>query len=362
MARNKLLHAGLAFALLVACRSQSRSQSTEAAPVIPPPGSPFFTVSTVPSNGDSNPYGVAFVPQGFPNGGALKADDVLVANFNSNSGLQGTGSTIVRVTQSGAASVFFMGPTGMGLDTALGILKTGYVIVGSLPTTDGTCATVGQGALTIIDRNGNAVETLSDSKLLDGPWDLTVDDEGTHAMVFVSNVLSGTVTRLNLKTKENGSIFVESMTQIASGYGTACNAAAVIVGPTGLAYDEKQDILYVASTDDNEIFALAGAGHSTGDLGTGTVVYQDNSHLHGPLGLVLAPNGDLITANGDAINEDPNQLSEIVEFTPEGQFVSQYQIDPVAGSAFGLALQPSRGKLLFDAVDDNTSVLDEWRE
>ena len=34
------------------------------------------------------------------------------------------------------------------------------------------------------------------SPLLNGPWDLTVDDRGSTAAVFVSNVLSGTVTRL----------------------------------------------------------------------------------------------------------------------------------------------------------------------
>ena len=44
----------------------------------------------------------------------------------------------------------------------------------------------------------------------------------------------------------------------------------------------------------------AGATHQ--DIGTGTVIYKDGTHLHGPLGLVLAPNGDLITSNGDAVN------------------------------------------------------------
>jgi len=92
------------------------------------------------------------------------------------------------------------------------------------------------------------------------------------------------------------------------------------------------------------------------------VIYQDNEHLHGPLGLVLAPNGDLITANGDAINPDPNHFSEIVEFTPTGQFVGQFQIDPVVGSAFGLGVTVRNNHILFAAVDDNTSVLEEWKQ
>jgi len=360
--KNRILYAALGVALLISLASTALSDGDK--PIIPPTGSPVISVSTDSGNGDGNPYGVAFVPDGFPPGGPLRAGDVLVSNFNSNSGLQGTGTTIVQIKQSGGpASLFFGGTPPLGLTTALGVLKAGFVLVGNLPTTDGTCMTIGQTSLLIIDRHGKLVDTLTDNTLLDGPWDLTVNDVGNRAQVFVSNVLKGTVTRINLKTTHSGKIAVESMTQIASGFGFACNMAAVVVGPTGLAYDRSKDILYVASTSDNEIRAVAGAGHADKDQGNGSLIYQDNEHLHGPLGLALAPNGDLITANGDAINPpDPSHNSEIVEFTPEGQFVSQFQIDPVAGSAFGLAVERRHGKILFAAVDDNTSFLDEWVE
>jgi len=330
--------------------------------IIPPPGSPIFSTSTVPGTGDQNPYGVAFVPEGFPRGGPLHATDLVVSNFNDGDNVQGTGTTIMQVPQNGgAASVFFQGPAGLGLTTALGVLQSGFVIVGSVPTTDGTCGTIQTGELLILDRAGRVVTTLSDAKLLDGPWDLTVHDAGDRATVFVSNVLSGAVTRIRLRARADR-VVVQRMTRIASGYGTACNAAAVVVGPTGLAYDASRDILYVASTADNEIFAVAGAERAEGDHGPGTVIFKDDAHLHGPLALALAPNGDLITADGDAINPDPTQLSEIVEFTPAGEFVGQLQIDPVIGSAFGLAVTRSRGHMLFAAVDDNTGSLEEWRE
>lgn len=331
--------------------------------IVPPPGSPTLSTSTVPASGDQNPYGVAFVPEGFAPGGPLHANDVLVSNFNNGMNVQGTGSTIMQVKQSGAAaSVFFQGSPGLGLTTALGVLKSGFVFVGSVPTTDGTCNTIQRGALLIVNRQGQLVTSLSEAKLLDGPWDLTLHETGDHAIVFVANVLSGTVTRLNVKTRPNGTVVVEGMTQIASGYSTACNMAAVVVGPTGLAYDPIRDVLYVASTADNEIFAISGAGGASGDHGPGSVIYRDNAHLHGPLALALAPNGHLLTANGDAVFEDLNQLSEIVEFTPAGAFVSEFQIDPVVGSAFGLAVERSNGMILFAAVDDNTASLDEWRE
>ena len=212
----------------------------------------------------------------------------------------------------------------------------------------------------IIDHSGSLVTTLTDPNLLDGPWDLTVNDRGELAEVFVSNVLSGTVTRINLRIPKNGNPIVEGMTQIASGYGHACNAAAVVVGPTGLAYDAAKDILYVASTSDNVIFGVPHARKTAVDAGTGSLVYQDNVHLHGPLGLLLAPNGDLITANGDAVNPDPNQPSELVEFTPSGQFVAQFSVDPGQGAAFGLAVHVSGDQIRFAAVEDATNVLDIW--
>jgi hypothetical protein len=365
--KKNLPYATLGLALLAAFVSTARARERDDDAIIPPPPTPILSVSTTPANGDQNPYGVAFVPDGFARGGPLSPGDVLVSNFNGATNVQGTGSTIVQIKQSGgSATVFFQGPAagpGLGLTTALGVLKRGFVIVGSVPTTDGTCATIGSGALLIIDRNGNQVATLSDSKLLDGPWDLTIHDQEDNAQVFVSNVLSGTVTRINLTIPEAAkNVIVEGVTQIASGYSTACNAAAVVVGPTGLAYDAREDILYVASTNDNAVYAVPDARKSDRDLGTGSIIYQDNVHLHGPLALALAPNGDLITANGDAINPDPAQFSEIVEFTPAGRFVAQFQIDPVVGSAFGLAVTRRGRSILFAAVDDTAGVLNEWSE
>jgi hypothetical protein len=302
---------------------------------------------------------VAFVPQGFAGGGVLNPGDILVSNFNDSTNTQGTGTTIVRITPDGQHSVFFPGEPGLGLTTALGVLKNGFVIVGNVPTdANGTAQ---QGSLLIIDSSGHLVTTLSDPALLDGPWDLAINDMGDQAQVFVSNVLSGTVTRIDLKLPDGGMPVVESETQIASGYATRTDPNALVVGPTGLAFDPKRDVLYVASTGDNAIFAIPNAAVTQHDHGMGDLVFQDSAHLHGPLGLVLAPNGDLIASNGDAQNQDPNQLNELVEFTPQGKFVAQFQLDPGgAGGAFGIALSTDNGELRFAAVDDNTNTLHIW--
>jgi len=323
--------------------------------------SPSLSVSTVPPNGDVNPYGVALVPRGFPQGGMPHSGDILVSNFNNGANLQGTGTTIVRVTPHGQESTFYQGPKGLGLTTALGVLRRGFVLVGNVPSTDGSCATVQQGSLIVIDRTGAQVANWTDSKLLDGPWDLTINDQGERAQVFVSNVLSGTVTRLDVNVGAGGPV-VRRATQIASGYLHRCDPAALVVGPTGLAYDQDRDVLYIASTGDNAVFAIPDASESQKDAGMGRLVYKDDVHLHGPLALALAPNGHLITANGDAVNPDPNQQSEIVEFTKSGKFVAQRTVDPSgqAGGAFGLALAGSDDVVRFAAVDDINNTLEVW--
>src|SRR5579864_3565060 len=162
------------------------------------PTSMHQMVSTVPSNGDVNPYGVAFVPKGFPKDGPLQPGDILVSNFNASSNIQGTGTTIVRITPNGDQSLFFEGTPPLGLTTALGVLKSGFVLVGNLPTKTRSMITtvVPPGSLLVIDRFGKLVKTLSNSSFLDGPWDLTVHQNGDDPLVFVSNVLNGTVTRL----------------------------------------------------------------------------------------------------------------------------------------------------------------------
>jgi hypothetical protein len=317
--------------------------------------------STVPANGDVNPYGVAIVPPGFPAGGAIKAGDILVSNFNNSKNLQGTGSTIVKLTPngviapSGTASVFFDGGTGFGLTTALGVLRRGYVLVGNVPTSDGTSKTVKPGALLVLDRNGKQISSIPASTL-DGPWDLTIVDGFDHAQVFVSNVLNGTVSRLDL-TVGKTSVTVKSATVIATGYTHVPNAAALLLGPTGLAYDQFKDVLYVASTGDNAIYAVGHAGAATAPVSRGALISK-NGHLRGPLALALAPNGDLLAANGDAVNADPARPSEIVELTESGQFVSEFDVDSGQGGAFGLAIAGSPfGGFHLVVVDDVTNSL-----
>ena len=207
--------------------------------------------STVPGNGDINPYGLAVVPTTL---GSLTQGNILISNFNNSANLQGTGTTIVQISPTGTVSLFAQidanslpgpCPGGIGLTTALVVLKTGWVVVGSLPTTDGTSATAQAGCLLVLDSNGNVVETFYGS-LINGPWDMTAADGGANVALFVTNVLNGTlagggkvvnrgtVLRLDLTIGKGTMPSLQSMTIIGSGFSERTDPAAVVIGPTGV--------------------------------------------------------------------------------------------------------------------------------
>jgi len=336
-------------------RAQENNQVTP--PFLP---AQVRVLSTIPPNGDLNPYGVATVPQQFPPGATVNPNDILVSNFNNSSNLQGTGTTIVRIQASGPASVFFQGKAPLGLSTALNVLQAGFVVVGNFPSPDlsGNCATAQAGSILVINKKGKQVGSIVDPSI-NGPWDSALFDQGSTAKLFVANGLSGTIVRLDLAVNPGG-VSLKKAIQIASGYGNHCDPVTFVDAPTGLVYDSTTDVLFVASTVDNAIFAVSGAGNRTNDSGTGTIVYQDPVHLHGPLAMAMAPNGHLIVSNNDAINPDPNQPSEIVEFTTQGAFVRQISVDQNPGGSFGLNIVASLGAARFAFVDDNVNALSIW--
>ncbi len=125
--------------------------------------------------------------------------------------------------------------------------------------------------------------------------------------------------------------------------------AALFDATTGLVYDQRSDTLFVASTFDNMVFGVRHALERSEAYGPGTIVYEDNLHLHGALAMAGAPNGDLLVTNNDVINPDPNQPSEIVEFTKDGQFVKETSVDPNQGGFFGLAVNQGKTTTVFAA-------------
>jgi hypothetical protein len=326
--------------------------------------------STVPGNGDVNPYGVAVVPRST---GRLHRGWVLVSNFNAASNEQGTGTTIVQVSPSGKVELFAAPtsatpvarrcPGGIGLTTALAVLSSGWVVVGSLPTTDGTAATAKAGCLLVLDSRGRVRETIA-NKLINGPWDMAAADHGASADLYVSNVLNGTVAAHG-STVNRGTVVRISLhalhdrhgvptaswpVVIGSGFGEHSDPAALVVGPTGLTLG-RHGTLFVADTADNRISAIPDATRRTTSAFTGDDLTA-GGNLNSPLGLSTAPNGDVLSVNAaDGL---------IVETTPSGSQVATATLDatgtpPGAGALFGMALTPNQKGIYF--VDDATNTL-----
>jgi hypothetical protein len=322
--------------------------------------------STVPGNGDVNPYGVAVVPR---TTGDLHRGNVLVSNFNDKANIQGTGTTIVQVTPGGGVSQFakinrhLRGcPGGVGLTTALTALRSGWVIVGSLPTRNGSIS--GAGCLIVLDQWGHVRETFRGGGI-NGPWDMTSLDLGHQAVLFVTNVLNGTVRakghvvfggtvlRLVIKIPAFGLPFIWFDTTIGSGFPERTDPAALVIGPTGVGLGPN-GILYVADTLDNRIAGIPNPVFRVFSDGPGFTVSRGH-HLNGELGLVIAPNGDILTVNSGN--------GKLVETTPFGFQVATRQLDstvvmgspPGAGALFGLAVKPGHDAVYY--VDDATNTL-----
>ena len=127
---------------------------------------------------------------------------------------------------------------------------------------------------------------------------------------------------------------------IASGYTHHADPATFEVSPTGLAFDDKKDVLYVASTGDNTVFAVRNAAKLSQSNGEGQPLFS-GGHLHGALAMVLAPNGHLLISNSDEFNPNPQEPSAIDEYAVDGQFIGQIFVDPNQGGAFGLNIATS---------------------
>jgi hypothetical protein len=325
-----------------------------------------MVASTVPANGDVNPYGVVVVRH---SQGRLHQGDILVSNFNNKKNLQGTGSTIVEISPSGRRTLFAhisrsslpgRCPGGIGLTTAL-VLVHGWVIVGSLPSKNGQASTSAAGCLLVLDSRGMVRETFSGHGI-NGPWDATAVSRRSMAALFVTNVLNGTAAAMG-KVVHRGTVLrlmisfqagmlpaISSVTKVGSGFAQRTDPNAFVLGPTGVGLN-RNGTLYVADTETNQITWIPGALTRHTSAGTGKVLTSAGA-LNAPLGLAVAPNGDVLTVNGGN--------GKIVDTNRHGVQVATRFLDrsgspPGAGALFGLAIAPNGSGVYY--VDDAANTL-----
>jgi hypothetical protein len=333
--------------------------------------------STVAENGDLNPYAIVVAPV---SAGRIHQGDILVDNFNNLSNLQGTGTTIVDVDPKTRKPTTFaklpqhLPQCDVGLTTAMAMLKSGWLIVGSTPSTDGTTRTKTNGALLVLDSNGQLVDTWVGPNI-NGPWgNVAIIDNGTTATLFISMagfdvpgpevhdstgrsviVNKAIVLRLELSIPEGKPPTITSQTIIANGFGQRADKDAFLVGPTGLALG-ADDTLYVSDAVGNQIVAIPDAVNRTTSAGTGRTVTRDGL-LRRPLALIMVPNGHLLACNalnGQVVEVDPATGKQLC-----AQWIDtdQAQSPPGNGDLFGIALR-SDGKAFYYVQDDMNTLVE----
>jgi len=236
------------------------------------------------------------------------------------------------------------------------------VVVGSLPTTNGGVLP-GQnpaGCLIVLNDRGTVAETITNRDIV-GPWDLTVRSSATSAEMFVSNALGGnltthdgvpvtgncTVVRLDLVLRAGSPPRLASSTLIGTGFPWQANKAALILAPTGMALGSN-GTLYVDDAETNSVSAIPQALTRTSVLTAVDGTLSAGGALNAPLGMTIAPDGDLIVVNGNDGNA--------VEISPAGrQVATRTLIKNGAGDLFGI-ITAHNGLLI---ANDGTNALDK---
>lgn len=333
--------------------------------------------STVTENGDLNPYAVIVAPV---SAGKVMKDDVLVDNFNNISNLQGTGTTIVGYRPSTQQTYLLARlpqrlpqcPGGVGLTTAMTMLKTGWIIVGSTPSTDGTTATKGDGCMLVLDPGGKLVAVWSGPTIND-PWgNMAVVDNGATATLFISMagfdlppptkldpktglpvvLHKATVMRLEISIPEGKPPVLVEQTMIGDGFAHRADYDNFLLGPTGLALT-PDNTLYVTDGLDNVITAIPNATTRMQSAGTGQVVTRDGL-LSWPLAMAWSPDGHLLVCNGKdgrLVEVDPAANKQVY-----AQWINndQAQSPPGNGDLFGIAMMPDNKGFYYVMDDVNT--------
>ncbi|MGZ2749265.1 hypothetical protein [Burkholderia stagnalis] len=332
-------------------------------------------VNTVPDNGDQNPYAIAVAPV---SAGTIQKDDVLVDNFNNAANLQGTGSTIVDYRPSTRQLSLFASiprdlktcPGGVGLSTAMTMLKSGWVIVGSTPSNDGTTSTKGAGCLIVLDPHGKVATTWSTPNIND-PWgNMAVVDRGDTATLFVSMAGFGvggadgnppvykqaTVLRLDLAIADGQPPVIRQEMVIASGLGAQADKGVFLVGPTGLALSGDQKKLYVSDAIGNRIVEIDDPLTRDTSAGVGRQVTADG-FLRRPLALATAPNGHLLATN--ALNGQVVEIDPVAGKQLYARWIDtdKAQVPPGNGDLFGIVMTPAGDGFYYVEDDVNTLML-----
>ncbi len=295
-----------------------------------------------PTNGDQGPLGLVYVNSKPFGGGPLKAGDLVMCNFNDRANVPGNGTTLDYISSTpGSKPITFDQDVTVKGCSALVI----NVLYGGIFSMDISAKNV-----VGFSGKGRILQTIS-SKNFTAPWSAAYVGSFGYPPgdgIFAADESSGKILRIDLGTGKPK----PPVTAVISGFGVGSGQPGTALGPSGVQYDQKRDILYVADGVTNTIVSVAHAYdnlHAVNSIVVGAdgktfsgpkkslahVVYSGKP-LNGPLGSTLLPNGNLIVANGLGKNM-------LVEIASNGKLLAtKVPIADKPGAIFGLA---SSGKI-----------------
>jgi hypothetical protein len=300
--------------------------------------------STVdPKNGDQGPFGIFVVP----GKKVLQKGQLLVCNIEDSKGVPGNGTTIELLdpkpssnpaTFAQAASL--AGCDGITIDSLNTVFATAYTAKDVVTLT-----------------SAGAVHKKYSGHGIELPFGNIFAMQGKHyqaAYDFIADAQTGSILSLSYDRYGTGKVL-----QVATGFAVNKKGPLATLGPSGLQYDTKQDILYIVDGVDNTVVEFTHAsdllvkdeivvkpGGKTFDCKypkttCGKLIYS-GSPLAAPMASTLLPNGNLVIANTSGGNT-------LVELTPAGQILDTKVVDTnKTAGVFGLAA--------IGTTDSNTEV------
>jgi hypothetical protein len=294
------------------------------------------------TNGDQGPHSLQ-IDAFKVNYGKIKKGQLVVCNYADSGGTPGNGTTIEALNPTtGSSPVRFAQSSDIkGCSGATVSANTNFVYGGGVTS----------GLLAQFTAKG-AEKTTFGPPLQDPLDTLDVSNKKAYSSeyVFTTDAKTGSIVSTIFAASSGGTTYLQGVTGFAVNYpsGTGWNA----LGPAGLQYYAKKNLLYVADGVTNTIISInnpndilikneivVGSNGKTfkcvhKKTTCGKLVFA-GTPLNGPIAMTLLHNGNLIVANALPASSGGNEL---VELTPTGQVLDTEVVDSGATPAiFGLA-------------------------
>lgn len=309
-----------------------------------------------PTNGDKGPRSLSVVNVNY----VFKKGQLLVCDFDDAAGTAGKGTTIdvFDPTPGSKPKTFTRSSDIEGCDGDAISAANNVYGAGLISGIDAGFTASGK----LIKKYGKPIEKpLSDV-------DAYSPNSYAAEYIFTSDAKTGSIVSYTI-----GSYGFKGEKQVATGFAANNKTNWSRLGPSGLSYYAKKDILYIADGIDNTVVAFVNAGEllEKNEIvvlpggktfkckykkACGKLIYS-GSPLNAPVAMTLLPNGNLVVANSKGGNT-------LVELTSAGKVLDTKVVDArKTPGIYGLtATGTSDNNTALFYTDRNTNTLHELEQ